>query len=51
MSPIDATMHAKILADSQFWNVENSICITVSYPSGSCCITAFKLTPAGIYFY
>jgi len=48
MSPIDATMHAKTLKESQFWNVDSSICLTVSFPSGSCAVTAYKLTPAGL---
>ena len=51
LSPIDATMHAKVLNESQFWNVDTSICLAVTFPSGSCCITAYKLTPAGMNAY
>ena len=48
MSPIDATMHAKVLNEGQFWNVDTSICLAVTFPSGSCSVTAYKLTPAGL---
>jgi len=48
MSPIDATMQAKILHESQYWVVETAICLTVTFPSGSCSVTAYRLTPSGL---
>lgn len=48
MSPIDATMQARILHESQYWNVDTAICLVVTFPSGSCSVTAYKLTPSGL---
>jgi len=47
LSPIDVTMHAKIMADNKAWDGEKTIIITCSFTPGSCSLTAYKLTPSG----
>merc|ERR1712127_1066851 len=47
LSPIDVTMHSKIMADNKEWDGERTVVITCSFTPGSCSLTAYKLTPSG----
>jgi pre-mRNA-processing factor 8 len=47
LSPIDVTIHSKIMADNKSWNGEKTVIITCSFTPGSCSLTAYKVTPAG----
>ncbi|PWA73355.1 pre-mRNA-processing-splicing factor 8 [Artemisia annua] len=46
-SPQDLTFHARILENNKQWDREKSIILTCSFTSGSCSLTAYKLTPCG----
>ena len=47
LSPIDVTMHSKIMTDNKEWDGEKTVIITCSFTPGSCSLTAYKLTPSG----
>ncbi|KND02430.1 pre-mRNA-processing-splicing factor 8 [Spizellomyces punctatus DAOM BR117] len=48
LSPLDVTMHAKIMADNKgYWDGDKTVIITCSFTPGSCSLTAYKLTPGG----
>ncbi len=47
MAPIDATLQARLLTDNSSWDAQSSIVIVCSFPSGSCALNAFRLTPSG----
>jgi pre-mRNA-processing factor 8 len=49
LSPIDATTHAKVMAEHpSAWSLDSAIAITVSFTPGSCSLAAYKLTPGGL---
>jgi len=48
LSPLDVTMHAKILNENKAWDADACVVITCSFTPGSCSLTAYKLTPAGL---
>jgi pre-mRNA-processing factor 8 len=48
LAPQDVITHAKIVADNKSWDPEKSITITCSFTPGSCSLTAYKLTNAGL---
>jgi pre-mRNA-processing factor 8 len=48
LSPIDVTMHSRIMADNpESWDGDRTIILTVSFTPGSCSLTAYKLTESG----
>ncbi|KAJ3162383.1 Pre-mRNA-processing-splicing factor 8 [Geranomyces michiganensis] len=48
LSPLDVTMHAKVMADNKgLWDGDKTVVVTCSFTPGSCSLTAYKLTPAG----
>jgi len=53
LSPTDVITHARFLTDNQkqstcFWDNEKAVLITCSFTPGSCSLTAYRLTPAGL---
>jgi len=44
----DVLMHTGIVENSKVWNGQNEIIITSSFTQGSCSLTAYKLTDAGL---
>ncbi|KAI8916915.1 splicing factor Prp8 [Powellomyces hirtus] len=48
LSPLDVTMHAKVMADNKgYWDGDKTVVVTCSFTPGSCSLTSYKLTPAG----
>jgi pre-mRNA-processing factor 8 len=47
LSPIDVTMHSRIMADNPAWDPKRVICITCSFTPGSCSLASYKLTTGG----
>ncbi|KAL2919271.1 pre-mRNA-splicing factor 8 [Polyrhizophydium stewartii] len=48
LSPLDVTMHAKIMADNKgVWDGDKTVVVTCAFTPGSCTLTAYKLTPPG----
>ena len=39
------------MSDNQSWDGEKSIIVTCSFTPGSCSLTAYKLTPQGLFHY
>lgn len=48
LAPIDVVTHAKILAENKNWDISKSIILTCSFTPGSCSLTAYQVTEAGI---
>ena len=47
LSPFDATTQARILGEHESWDAEAAVVITVSFTTGSCSLTAYRLTAEG----
>lgn len=41
-------MHAKLLVENSTWDAEASIVVTCSFTTGSCSLSVYKLTSAGV---
>jgi len=48
LAPGDVVTHAKILSENKSWDIETTLTITCSFTPGSCSLTAYKITPAGL---
>lgn len=48
LPPQDVIMHARIITEGQTWDPEVAIVLTVSFTPGSCSLSAYKLSPAGL---
>jgi len=48
LAPQDVVTHAKILAENKSWDIDTTLTITCSFTPGSCSLTAYKLTAAGL---
>ena len=48
LSAFDASLHAKTLVENNTWDPEASIIVTCSFTTGSCSLSAYKLSSAGI---
>lgn len=48
LSLFDAAMHSKLLLDNSNWDVTTSIIVNVSFTTGSCSLSVYKLTPTGL---
>eukprot|EP00917_Polyrhabdina_sp_WS-2016_P008736 GHVP01019511.1.p1 GENE.GHVP01019511.1~~GHVP01019511.1.p1 ORF type:complete len:2341 (+),score=339.36 GHVP01019511.1:584-7606(+) len=48
LSPADALTHAKCLAENKDWDPATAVILVCSFPPGSCALTAYRLTPAGL---
>ena len=41
-------MHSRLLLDNTTWDAEATVVITVSFTTGSCSLSVYKLTPSGL---
>jgi len=41
-------MHSRLLLNNTNWDAESAIVMTCSFPTGSCLLTSYKLTPEGL---
>ena len=48
MTPYDAIMQAKLIKNGKNFDAESTICITCSFVTGSCYLTAYRLTSEGL---
>lgn len=48
LSPFSASMHSKLLVSNPNWDTEASVIATCSFTTGSCSLSVYKLTTAGI---
>ena len=48
LSPLDVSMHARIMAENKgVWDGDQAVILTCSFTPGSCSLTTYKLTPTG----
>jgi pre-mRNA-processing factor 8 len=47
ISPLDVTLHSRMLEQHESWDPEKAVVMTVSFTPGSCSLAAYKLTPGG----
>jgi len=48
ISPYDCAVHSRLVTENRSWSVDSAILITCSFPPGSCSLTGYKLTAAGL---
>lgn len=48
LSPLDCAIHAKMITENRSWSADSAVVITCSFPPGSCSLTGYKLSPAGL---
>lgn len=48
LSPFAASLHSKHLINNSNWDADVSVVATCSFTTGSCSLSVYKLTPAGL---
>ena len=48
LSPFSAALHSKLLMNNPSWDAEASVIATCSFTTGSCSLSVYKLTQAGM---
>jgi len=47
LSPVDVTVHSRVMADNKAWDLDKTIVITCSFTPGSVSLTSYKITQSG----
>ena len=48
LSPYDCVVHSRMLTENRSWSVESAIVLTCAFPPGSCSLSGYKLSAAGL---
>ena len=48
LSPYDCAVHSRMVTENKAWSVDSAAVLTCAFPPGSCSLTGYRLTAAGL---